>query len=531
MLRVLDKSQSMLDVDKLGMRDGNLQRFKRLLKRSHGLMLVTGPTGSGKTTTLYAAINHLKSVEKNIVTIEDPVEYQLDVINQNQVNEPIGLSFARMLKHVLRQDPDIIMVGEIRDRETAQIAVQAALTGHLVLSTLHTNDAVGAVSRMLDMGVEPYLLASALVGVMAQRLVRTICDGCKTTYLAPRGARRGLRPRRRNDLPARPRARLHRVLRLGLQGPARDPRAGGYRPGHAAARRCARRHGRAARPGGARRPQESPRGRHGAGARPAYHAGGDRPRHPSAIGPAHGDRDQDNQDHGSAAGAADCTPVAADRRRHGARPHALHRAAGDAAGDRDAAARGPGDARAAEPASAACAEAIRAMGEEIVAGRTLAAAFTAQGSLFPGAYASLVAAAEAGGFLPEALNQLTELEDRQERLRGALIGALVYPAFLAVLSVLVVVYVLVGVFPKFAEMFEGIKDQLPRLDHHADGGVRHPAPALGADSVAAVAAIAGLVVRWVRTPSGGLLLDRAKLQACPCCAISSCRATWRASCA
>jgi type IV pilus assembly protein PilB len=184
-LRVLDKSQSILDIAKLAMSEDNLARFKGLLARSHGLILVTGPTGSGKTTTLYAAINYLKSIEKNIVTIEDPVEFQLDVINQNQVNDAIGLTFARMLRHVLRQDPDIILVGEIRDRDTAEIAVQAALTGHLVLSTLHTNDAVGALSRMLDMGVEPYLLSSALAGVLAQRLVRKVCDGCKTTYLAP----------------------------------------------------------------------------------------------------------------------------------------------------------------------------------------------------------------------------------------------------------------------------------------------------------------------------------------------------------
>ncbi|MDO8208468.1 MAG: ATPase, T2SS/T4P/T4SS family [Gallionella sp.] len=184
-LRVLDKNQSILDVDKLGMSTPNLALLKKLLGRSHGLILVTGPTGSGKTTTLYASVNQLKSIEKNIVTIEDPVEYQLDIINQNQVNEAIGLSFAKMLKHVLRQDPDIIMVGEIRDRETAEIAVQAALTGHLVLSTLHTNDAVGALSRMMDMGVEPYLLSSALAGVVAQRLVRGVCPACKTTYLPP----------------------------------------------------------------------------------------------------------------------------------------------------------------------------------------------------------------------------------------------------------------------------------------------------------------------------------------------------------
>lgn len=184
-LRVLDKNQAILDVNKLGMLEPNLKEFKELLDRSFGLILVTGPTGSGKTTTLYAALNYLNSIEKNIVTIEDPVEYQVEIINQNEVKENIGLSFAKVLKHVLRQDPDIIMVGEIRERETAEIAVQAALTGHLVLSTLHTNDSAGAVTRMIDMGVEPYLLSSALIGVVAQRLVRTICPTCKTSFLAP----------------------------------------------------------------------------------------------------------------------------------------------------------------------------------------------------------------------------------------------------------------------------------------------------------------------------------------------------------
>jgi len=183
-LRVLDKNQSILNVEKLGMHDHNLTSFKRLLDRSYGLILVTGPTGSGKTTSLYSGINYLSSIEKNIVTIEDPVEYQLDLVNQNPVRENIGLSFAKMLKHVLRQDPDIVMVGEIREKETAEIAVQAALTGHLVLSTLHTNDSIGAVTRMIDMGVEPYLLSSALIGVAAQRLVRSICPNCKTDYLA-----------------------------------------------------------------------------------------------------------------------------------------------------------------------------------------------------------------------------------------------------------------------------------------------------------------------------------------------------------
>jgi len=183
-LRVLDKNESLLNLDKLGMLDHNLTAYKRLLSKSFGLILATGPTGSGKTTSLYAALNYLNSIEKNIVTIEEPVEYQMEVINQNEVRENIGLTFDTILKHVLRQDPDIIMVGEIRDRETAEIAVQAALTGHLVLSTLHTNHAIGAISRMIDMGVEPYLLSSALIGVIGQRLVRTVCPTCKSSYIA-----------------------------------------------------------------------------------------------------------------------------------------------------------------------------------------------------------------------------------------------------------------------------------------------------------------------------------------------------------
>ncbi len=181
-LRVLDKEQSIMQIEKIGMTDAHLDCFKRMLKSRHGLFLVTGPTGSGKTSTLYSAINHLNSIEKSIVTIEDPVEYQLEIINQNQVRDNIGLGFAKLFKHVLRQDPDIVMVGEIRDIQTAEIAVQAALTGHLVLSTLHTNDAIGAISRLLEMGVQPFLLSSALVGVMAQRLIRRVCPKCKTQY-------------------------------------------------------------------------------------------------------------------------------------------------------------------------------------------------------------------------------------------------------------------------------------------------------------------------------------------------------------
>ena len=181
-VRVLDKANLHVKMEDLGIRHDGLEAFKRMLRQSHGLVLVTGPTGSGKTTTLYSALDLLRSPELNIVTVEDPVEYQMDLINQIHVQDSIGLTFATALRSILRQDPDIIMIGEIRDEVTARVAVQAALTGHLVLATLHTNDAPGAVARLLDMNVEPYLLSSAINGVVAQRLCRTICAGCRTKY-------------------------------------------------------------------------------------------------------------------------------------------------------------------------------------------------------------------------------------------------------------------------------------------------------------------------------------------------------------
>jgi type IV pilus assembly protein PilB len=186
-LRILDKANLRLRLADLGFRHETLETFQRMLHQPYGLVLVTGPTGSGKTTTLYSALDLIRSPEKNIVTVEDPVEYQLDMVNQIQVHEAIGMTFARALRSILRQDPDIIMVGEIRDEETARVAVQAALTGHLVLATLHTNDAPGAVARLLDMGIEPYLLSSALNGVVAQRLARTVCPSCAAKYLPAPG--------------------------------------------------------------------------------------------------------------------------------------------------------------------------------------------------------------------------------------------------------------------------------------------------------------------------------------------------------
>ncbi|MEP6755092.1 MAG: type II secretion system ATPase GspE [Chthonomonadales bacterium] len=178
-MRILDKQTAMLGLPQLGMHGTTFEKFRRLISEPYGIILVTGPTGSGKTTTLYAALNEIYSEEKKIITVEDPVEYQLNGVNQIQVHPQINLTFANGLRSIVRQDPDIIMVGEIRDAETAEIAIQAALTGHLVLSTLHTNDAAGAVSRLLDMGAEPYLVASSLIGVVAQRLVRMNCPRCK----------------------------------------------------------------------------------------------------------------------------------------------------------------------------------------------------------------------------------------------------------------------------------------------------------------------------------------------------------------
>ncbi len=181
-MRILDKSTGLFALDELGLWEDDLKKFDSLLARSHGVIFVTGPTGSGKSTTLYASLNRINSAEKNVITIEDPIEYQLEGISQIQVASKKGMTFVTSLRHVLRQDPDVIMVGEVRDIETARMAIQSSLTGHLVFSTLHTNDSAGAVSRLLDLGVEPYLASSSLIAIMAQRLVRKVCPDCREVY-------------------------------------------------------------------------------------------------------------------------------------------------------------------------------------------------------------------------------------------------------------------------------------------------------------------------------------------------------------
>lgn len=197
-MRLLDLGSSLNDLDKLGFNKVNLSRFNKLIEKPTGIVLITGPTGSGKSSTLYAALNRLNSEEVNIITVEDPVEYQLEGINQVQVNSNVGMTFAKGLRSILRQDPNIIMVGEIRDQETAEVAVRASLTGHLVLSTVHTNDSLGTVTRLIDMGVEPFLVASSVTGIVAQRLVRRVCRDCAEEQVATKReieifARRGMK--------------------------------------------------------------------------------------------------------------------------------------------------------------------------------------------------------------------------------------------------------------------------------------------------------------------------------------------------
>ncbi|PCJ46871.1 MAG: type II secretion system protein GspE [Moraxellaceae bacterium] len=181
-LRLLDKQAGRLNLTHLGMAGADLERMGGIIEKPHGIILVTGPTGSGKTTTLYAALSQLNDKSRNILTIEDPIEYQLEGIGQTQVNNKVEMTFSKGLRAILRQDPDVVMIGEIRDLETAEIAVQSSLTGHLVLSTLHTNSAVGSITRLHDMGIEPFLLSSSLLGLLAQRLVRVLCDECKQIY-------------------------------------------------------------------------------------------------------------------------------------------------------------------------------------------------------------------------------------------------------------------------------------------------------------------------------------------------------------
>ena len=195
-IRLLDKEATVFDFESLGFSGRNLERFLEVLAMPHGIILITGPTGSGKSTTMYAALKILNTSERKIITVEDPVEYQMEGVNQIQAKPQIGLTFASALRSIVRQDPDVIMIGEMRDLETARIAVQSALTGHLVLSTLHTNDAAGGVTRLLDMGLEEYLLASTVNGILAQRLVRKLCNECKTSYQPPESMIEELRLRR-----------------------------------------------------------------------------------------------------------------------------------------------------------------------------------------------------------------------------------------------------------------------------------------------------------------------------------------------
>ncbi|GAX61075.1 type II secretory system protein [Candidatus Scalindua japonica] len=199
-MRILDKRTASMRLEQLGFTTESLERYQSFIDRPNGIVLITGPTGSGKTTTLYASLNRINSPEKNIITVEDPVEYHLNLIRQTQINTKAGVTFAYAMRSILRQDPDVIMIGEMRDRETAEIAIQAAMTGHLVFSTLHTNDAPGAISRLIDMGVEPFLIASSVIGIVAQRLVRANCKYCTETYVPDEKLLTGARLHDKTDI-------------------------------------------------------------------------------------------------------------------------------------------------------------------------------------------------------------------------------------------------------------------------------------------------------------------------------------------
>ena len=246
-MRILDNTTAMLKLTDLGFREDNAERWKKSYVKPYGMLLVTGPTGSGKSTTLYSTLNVVSNPEVNVITVEDPVEYRIPGINQIQTNAKAGLTFARALRSILRADPDVVLIGEIRDAETAHIAIEAALTGHLVLSTLHTNDAPSAVTRLIDMGVEPFLVGSSLDCVLAQRLARRLCPKCKEAYTPTPQAMLDARypwQARRARAGAVPPGRLPVVLQDGLQGAPRTARGDdGQRADQAAGRGAFQRRG------------------------------------------------------------------------------------------------------------------------------------------------------------------------------------------------------------------------------------------------------------------------------------------------
>ena len=303
-LRLLDKDSARLDLTALGMSDATLAAIDRLIREPHGIVLVTGPTGSGKTTTLYAAMSRLPRGELNVMTVEDPIEFALDGVGQTQVNPRIEFTFARALRSILRQDPDIIMIGEIRDLETAQIAVQASLTGHLVLATLHTNDAVSAVTRLADMGVEPYLLASSVLGVLAQRLVRCLCPACRLAAVPTEGEAKVLAEHRpAGSASTVSSGGLQRVQRFRIPRPNRYLRIGSDRRKPAPAYPRSRRRTCAARGSRTRECGEPAQGR-GALARGWYDlTGGTAPRRGSELND-HGRRSPSRRTHRQADSAS-----------------------------------------------------------------------------------------------------------------------------------------------------------------------------------------------------------------------------------
>ncbi len=524
-LRLLDREAADLDLARLGMSQRDAALFAAMLARPHGMILVTGPTGAGKTTTLYAALNALNDARRNIMTVEDPIEYGLPGIGQMQVNAKIGLTFARGLRAILRQDPDVIMVGEIRDEETAEMAVRSSLTGHFVLSTLHTNSAVGSVTRLVDMGVERYLLAPMLAGLVAQRLVRAPVPCLPPGRHRRCRRRRAHRRRAGRGHAAVPARGLRRLRRRGLSRPARPVRGGRRR--RAAARADPGRGGRARpRRRRARRRADPGRRRCGQDRRGADQRRRGRPcRRRGRLMPAFTYRALDA---GGATrrGVIEASSAAAARgllRERRMLPLAVAAAQGSprlprlrpralAAVTRQLATLVGSDVRVEEAlrlvaAQGAAAGLLLDLRGAILDGRSFAAALAAHPSAFPEFYRASVAAGEASGRLAEVLAHLADFVEARARAANRLGLALLYPALLAAVSLAMVAALLVYVVPDITRVFVARGAALPLLTRLLIAASDFVA-AYGGPLLLVLAAAALAARRWLARADTRLALDR-----------------------
>ena len=455
-LRLLDKMTSSYRLSELGMPADTYATYSAMVRSPFGMVICAGPTGSGKTTSLYATMGELNGVDRNIMTIEDPVEYVVPSINQIQINEQAGVTFAGGLRAILRQDPDVILVGEIRDGETARIAVQSALTGHFVMTSLHATDTTSALMRFLDMDIEPYIVASAVAGVLSQRLLRRSCDQCRRR-VRPDGGGARLLPRGRRE---RTRAGLllrrgmHVLLPDGLSGPHRRLRADAHDAGDAQARRT--------QPG----PRVGPQPRDRRGHPDAAPGGG-----PTRRGPRHHHRGGHPRDLRPVGAGMTTTQPAAERARKEPREvmparvkgkELMHLSRQLAAFLRAGIPILDGlDLLAREASNATLRRTLAAMAEDLRQGEPLAEAFDRHPKVFPSSYRSMIRSAELSGSLDTTLDRLTVYVEREVEAKSQIRSAMTYPIVIVVLSLAVSTLLVTFVLPKFAVFFESFDKELP----------------------------------------------------------------------